>query len=43
MGKSLKGVNLGKGISQRPDGRYHTRATIQGIKIELYNKDLKQL
>lgn len=44
MGKSLdKKHELGKGISQRPDGRYHARAIVKGNRIELYNKDLKQL
>ena len=43
MGKSLKGVELGRGISQRPDGRYHARAIVKGKRVELYNKDLKQL
>lgn len=35
--------NLGKGISQRFDGRYHARAVVNGKRIELYNRDLKQL
>ena len=43
MGKALDGKKLPKGISQRADGRYHARATVKGTKIELYNKDLKQL
>lgn len=44
MGKSFDGKReLGKGISQRSDGRYHARATVKGIKIELYNKNLQQL
>lgn len=43
MGKALNGSKLPVGISQRADGRFHARATIKGIKIELYNKDLKQL
>lgn len=43
MGKSLKGANLGKGISQRPDGRYHARAIVNGKRIEMYNKSLSQL
>ena len=43
MGKSLKGVELGRGIGQRSDGRYHGRAVINGIRVEVYNKDLKQL
>ena len=43
MGKALNGAILPKGISQRPDGRYHARAMIKGRKVELYNKNLKQL
>lgn len=43
MGKSLKGAELGRGVSQRPDGRYHARAIVKGKRVELYNKDLKQL
>ena len=43
MGKDLKGKELGKGIYQRKDGRYEARAVVGGIKIQLYNFDLKQL
>lgn len=43
LGKDLKGRELGKGISQRADGRYEARATIRGQKIDLYSSDLKQL
>lgn len=43
MGKDLKGKELGKGISQRKDGRYEARANIQGIKIDLYNTNLAKL
>lgn len=43
MGKSLKGAELGRGIGQRADGRYHGRALINGIKVEVYNKNLAQL
>lgn len=43
MGKDLKGRNLGVGISQRPDGRYHARALINGRKVEVYNKSLSKL
>lgn len=44
MGKSLDGKReLGKGISQRADGRYHARAIVKGQKVELYGRDLKQL
>lgn len=43
MGKDLKGKNLGKGLSQRKDGRYEVRAIINGIKIDIYNVSLTQL
>ena len=44
MGKSLDGKReLGRGISQRSDGRYHARAIVKGQKVELYGRDLKQL
>lgn len=43
MGKDLKGKELGKGISQRKDGRYEARATINGIKIDLYDTNLSKL
>lgn len=43
MGKDLKGKELGKGISQRLDGRYNARATINGININIYNTKLSQL
>lgn len=43
MAKDLKGKELGKGLRQRKDGRYEARATINGIDINLYNFDLKQL
>lgn len=43
MGKDLKGKELGRGYSQRPDGRYEARATVNGVKIDLYNKSLQQL
>lgn len=45
MGKNLKGKELGKGLSQRPDGRYMGRAQVEGHSIVLYDwklKDLKQ-
>ena len=32
MGKDLKGRDLGKGFSQRKDGRYEARAVICGEK-----------
>ena len=43
MGKDLKGKDLGKGFSQRRDGRYEARATINGIKIDIYDMSLTQL
>lgn len=43
MGKDLKGKNLGKGISQRADGRYEARAIVNGKKIDIYNKSLSEL
>ena len=43
MPKDLKGRQLPKGIYQRKDGRYEARAVIAGIKIQLYNMNLKQL
>lgn len=43
MPKDLKGRVLPKGIYQRKDGRYEARAIVSGIKIQLYNFDLKQL
>lgn len=43
MAKGLNGKELGTGIRQREGGRYEARATINGITIDLYNTDLKQL
>lgn len=43
MGKDLKGRELGKGISQRKDGRYEARAVINGKKINLYGLKLNEL
>ena len=43
MGKDLHGKSLGKGISQRKDGRYEARAIINGTKIHLYNMSLTQI
>lgn len=43
MGKDLKGKDLGKGFSQRKDGRYEARTTINGIKIDIYDMSLTQL
>ena len=43
MPKDLKGRELPKGIYQRKDGRYEARALINGIKVQLYNFNLKEL
>lgn len=43
MGKDLKGKNIGKGFSQRKDGRYEARCMIEGEKLCLYGFDLQQL
>lgn len=43
MGKDLKGKALGKGLSQRPDGRYNARAMINGVKIDITNFSLPLL
>lgn len=43
MGKDLKGKEIGKGFSQRNDGRYNARAKVNGIQICLFNHNLNQL
>lgn len=44
MGTDLKGKELGEGIRQRANGIYSARFTNRfGKRIEIYNKDLKQL
>lgn len=43
MGKDLKGKELGRGLSQRPDGRYMARAQVEGQSIVLYGWKLKEL
>ena len=43
MDKDLKGKELGRGLSQRPDGRYMGRAQIEGHSITLYDRKLKDL
>ena len=43
MGKDLKGKELGKGLSQRPDGRYIARAKVDGKSITLYGWNASQL
>lgn len=43
MGKDLLGKELGRGFSQRKDGRYEARAVIQGIRIDIYDTNLSVL
>ena len=45
MGKDLNGKELGRGITQRKDGRYMGRIHIRGSKKEvtLYDRNLKML
>lgn len=43
MGKDLKGKELGKGFSQRKDGRYEARAIINGVKIDIYDMNLAKI
>ena len=43
MGKSLKGKELGRGLSQRSDGRYIARCQVEGKKILLYGWNLKEV
>lgn len=43
MPKDLKGRKLPKGIYQRKDGRYEARALINGVRVQLYDFNLKQL
>ena len=43
MGKDLKGKELGRGLSQRPDGRYIARAQVEGRPITLYGWNATQL
>lgn len=43
MGKDLNGKELGRGYSQRKDGRYEARAVVNGIKIDLYDMNLSTL
>ena len=44
MGKDLTGKELGKGFTQRKDGRYQTRISLGGGKkpICLYGHTLKE-
>lgn len=43
MGKDLQGRELGRGLSQRKDGRYEARSFKNGIKIDVYGKTLKEV
>lgn len=43
MGKDLNGKELGKGISQRKDGRYEARVVINGKRQTFYNTNLTEL
>ena len=43
MGKDLNGKKIGRGLSQRPDGRYMGRAQVNGKPIVLYDWKLKEL
>ena len=43
MGKDLRGIELGQGLSQRKDGRYEARKIVNGEKIDLYDMDLSKL
>ena len=40
MGKDLKGKELGRGLSQRADGRYMGRAQVEGHPIVIYDLSL---
>ena len=41
MGKDLKGNELGKGLSQRKDGRYEARAKVNGDGLSINSFDCK--
>ena len=43
MGKDLKGKELGSGITQRKDGRYMARFTVDGKTHTIYEFDLNTL
>lgn len=43
MGKSLKGKELGKGISQRPDGLYVARKMIDGKTVSASGRSLTEV
>lgn len=43
MGKNLKGKELGVGFSQRKDGRYECKVTLNGKRKTFYDKNLTDL
>ena len=43
MGTSLNGKVLGKGITQRKDGRYFARAIVNGQEISMYGLNIQKL
>lgn len=43
MGRDLNGKELGRGFNQRRDGRYQARASINGVKIDIINRSMKDL
>lgn len=43
MGKNLKGKELGVGFTQRQDGRYECKVTLNGKRRTFYNKSLTDL
>lgn len=43
MGKNIKGEEIGKGFTQRKDGRYQARIYYEGKEITLYGYDLEVL
>lgn len=43
MGKDNNGKNLGKGFSQRKDGRYEARCNVKGTVIRVIGSDLKKV
>ena len=43
MGKDLQGNELGKGCSQRKDGRYNYRKTVNGLMYNFYAFNLDEL
>lgn len=43
MGKNLKGKELGVGFSQRKDGRYECKITLNGKRKTFYDKNLSDL